>query len=61
MFYAHFVQGITDVSDIYAAHFLSASIAAVFMAIGLYLMRQRIRDLQELKVTRRELQMVFGG
>ena len=61
MFYAHFVQGITDVSDIYAAHFLSASIAAVFMAIGLFLMRQRIRDLQELKVTRRELQIVFGG
>jgi hypothetical protein len=61
MFYAYFVQEKPDVSGIYAAHFLSSSIASVFMSLGLYLMRHRIRELQELKVTRRELQMIFGS
>jgi hypothetical protein len=35
--------------------------AAVLMSVGLYMMRHRIRELQELKVTRRELRMVFGA
>jgi hypothetical protein len=61
MFCAHFIFGVEDVSGIYALHFLSSSIAAVLMSIGLFMMRQRIRELQELKVTRRELQMVFGS
>jgi hypothetical protein len=61
MFCAHFILGVEDVSGIYALHFLSSSIAAVLMSIGLFMMRQRIRELQELKVTRRELQMVFGS
>jgi hypothetical protein len=30
------------------------------MNIGLLMMRHRIKELQELKVTRRELQMIFG-
>lgn len=61
MVYAYFILKTPDVSGIYALHFLSSSIAAVLMSVGLFLMRHRIRDLQELKVTRRELQMVFGS
>lgn len=61
MFYAYFIQEETDVSPIYAMHFLSSSIAAVIMSIGLFLMRHRIKELQEIKVTRRELQMIFGS
>jgi hypothetical protein len=61
MFYAYFILEMQNVTPIYALHFISATIAAVMMSIGLYLMRQRIKELQELKVTRRELQMVFGG
>lgn len=61
MFYAHFIQAKADVSGIYNLHFLSSSIAAVIMSIGLFMMRHRIKELQELKVTRKELQMVFGS
>jgi peptidoglycan/LPS O-acetylase OafA/YrhL len=61
MFYAYFFQQQSNVAGIYSVHFFSSAIAAVLMSAGLYLMRHRIRDLQELKVTRRELQMVFGG
>lgn len=60
VFYTYFIMGKVDVSGIYALHFLSSTIAAVFMSVGLFLMRHRIRGLQELKITRRELQMVFG-
>lgn len=61
MFYAYFFQEKRDVAGIYALHFFSSSIAAVLMSVGLYMMRHRIRELQELKVARRELQMVFGS
>lgn len=60
MFYSYFILGNSNVADIYLLHFVSSSIASVLMSIGLYLMRQRIKELQELKVTRRELQMIFG-
>ncbi|HEV7333971.1 MAG TPA: hypothetical protein VGN63_23255 [Flavisolibacter sp.] len=61
MFYAYFFVQKADVAGIYSAHFFSSSIAAVLMSVGLFLMRNRIKELQELKVTRRELQMVFGS
>lgn len=60
MFYAYFALGVREISGIYAVHFTASSLAAVMMGAGLFLMRRRIRCLQELTVTRRELQMVFG-
>lgn len=60
LFYAYFFSA-AALPSVYAWQQFSASIAAVTMSAGLYLMRHRIRDLQELKVTRRELQMVFGN
>lgn len=44
-----------------AVYFVCASMAAVLMSAGLFLMRHRIRELQELKIIRSELQMVFGA
>jgi uncharacterized protein with PQ loop repeat len=61
LFYAYFIEEKPDISGIYALHFVSSSITSVMMAAGLYLMRHRIKELQELKVTRRELQMIFGS
>ncbi|HET7896308.1 MAG TPA: hypothetical protein VFL47_01515 [Flavisolibacter sp.] len=60
MFYAYFILKTADISGIYSVHFLSSSIAAVLMSIGLFLMRHRIKELQELKIARSELQMIFG-
>lgn len=59
-FYAYFFQEKKDVTHIYAWHFFSASVAAVMMSIGLYMMRHRIKQLQELKIARQELLMVFA-
>jgi uncharacterized protein with PQ loop repeat len=60
LFYAYFMLEMQNIAGIYGLFFLSSSISAVIMSMGLFLMRNRIRELQELKVTRRELQMVFG-
>ncbi|MDQ6610415.1 MAG: hypothetical protein M3Y85_11405 [Bacteroidota bacterium] len=61
VFYAYFIQHQTDVASIYYMYFVSSTIASVLMSIGLFMMRHRIKELQELKVVRKELQMVFGG
>lgn len=61
MFCSYFIQEKPNVSGIYALYFLSSTIASAILSIGLYLMRQRIKGLQELKITRSELQMIFGG
>lgn len=61
VFYTYFIQKQTDITGIYALYFISSTIASILMAIGLFMMRHRIRELQELKVVRKELQMVFGS
>jgi uncharacterized protein with PQ loop repeat len=61
VFYAYFVQHQTDVAGIYYVYFVASTIASVLMSVGLMMMRYRIRELQELKVVRKELQMVFGS
>ncbi len=60
VFYAYFIQHQTNVTGIYTLYFISSTIASLMMAMGLIMMRHRIKELQELKVVRRELQMVFG-
>lgn len=61
VFYTYFIQKQTDISGIYSIYFVSSTVASILMAIGLFMMRHRIKELQELKVVRKELQMVFGN
>ena len=60
VFYTYFIQKQLDVTSLYSLYFISSTIASVLMSVGLFMMRFRIRELQELKVVRKELQMVFG-
>lgn len=55
------MQKNTAVAEAYNTYFVSTVIASVLMSAGLVLMRYRIKELQELKIVRKELQMVFGG
>ena len=43
------------VADTFLIYFMAATISAFFMGIGLYYEKKRVRKLQELLVTRREL------
>lgn len=47
-------------ADTLLLYFISSTIASVLMAIGLHLMRKRMKELEALKVTRRELATIFG-
>lgn len=61
VFYNYFVQKQTNINDIYYLYFVASTIASILMSIGLFMMRHRIKELQELKIVRKELQMVFGN
>lgn len=61
VFYTYFGQKQPDVYVVYSLHFLSSTVTSVMMAVGLFMMRRRIKELQELKIVRRELRMVFGS
>lgn len=43
------------VADTFLIYFMAATISAIFMGIGLYYEKKRVRKLQELLITRREL------
>ena len=61
VFYTYFIQKQPGINGIYSVYFISSTVASILMSIGLYMMRYRIKELQELKVVRKELQMVFGS
>lgn len=61
VYFTYFIREQKEIAEIYSLYFLSATLASLLMSAGLFMMRFRIRELQELKVVRRELQMVFGG
>ncbi|MDB5206825.1 MAG: hypothetical protein JWR72_1900 [Flavisolibacter sp.] len=61
VFYAYFIQHQTDVAGIYYVYFVASTIASALVSVGLFMMRHRIKELQELKVVRKELQMYFGS
>ena len=61
VFYTYFIQKQTDISSTYSLYFISSTVASILMSIGLFMMRHRIKELQELKIVRKELQMVFGS
>jgi uncharacterized protein with PQ loop repeat len=61
VFYTYFIQEQKEIKGVYHIYFISSTIAALLMSAGLFMMRARIKELQELKVMRKELQMVFGS
>ena len=61
VFYTYFIQEQKEIVGVYNIYFVSSTIASLLMSVGLFLMRARIKELQELKVVRKELQMVFGS
>lgn len=42
-------------------YFFVPNLSMLVLGLGLYTMRQRMRNLQELKIVRREMQMLFGS
>lgn len=61
VFYSYFIQEQKEIAGVYSLYFISSTISSLLMSLGLFMMRHRIKELQELKVVRKELQMVFGN
>lgn len=61
IYYFYFVQKTPDTQDTVLLYFISSFIASILMALGLHLMRKRMKELKSLKVTRKELALFFSN
>jgi hypothetical protein len=60
IYFFHYIEKTPYIADVFKLYYISSMISAVSMALGLHLMRRRIRELELLKVTRKELAIIFG-
>lgn len=61
VFYSWFILKQKEIAALYQVYFIASTLSALAMAAGLYITRQRIKELHELRIVRKELQMVFGS
>jgi hypothetical protein len=61
IYYFYYIQLTPAVGDIFLLYFISTFISSVLMTIGLQLIKNRMKQLQEVRNTRRELAMFFGN
>jgi hypothetical protein len=60
IYYFYYVQKTPYKQDTLLIYYLSSIIASLLMGTGLMMMRKRIRELQALQLTRKELALFFG-
>lgn len=60
IYYFDLIIKTPDKADLELLYFLSSIASSGVMAIGLHLMRKRMKELQSLKLTRKELALFFG-
>ena len=60
IYFFHYVQKTPYKADVLLLYFIASILSSVVMAVGLHLMRKRLKELESLKVTRRELAVFFG-
>jgi hypothetical protein len=61
IYYFYYIQLTPAVGDVFLLYFISTFISSVLMTIGLQLIKNRMKQLQEVRNTRRELAMFFGN
>ena len=60
IYYFYYVQKTPYVKDTELIYFIATIISSLVMAVGLHLMNKRMKELQSLRVTRKELAMIFN-
>jgi hypothetical protein len=60
IYYFYYIQNTPYKEDTLLLYHLASTISSVLISIGLHLMRKRMKELQSLRVTRKELAMFFG-
>jgi hypothetical protein len=61
IYYFYFIQKTPDTNDTLLLYFIASFISSILMALGLHLMRKRMKELRSLKVTRKELALFFSN
>lgn len=61
VYYFYYIQKTPAVTDVFLLYFISTLVSSVIMTIGLHLIRRRLKELQEIKNTRRELALFFNN
>lgn len=61
IYYFYYIMKTPFKADTMMLYFIASGIASILMAIGLHMMRQRMRELETLKTTRKELALFFGN
>ena len=59
VYYFYYIQRTPDVGDAFLLYFISSITASVLMTMGLHLTQKRLKQLMEVRNTRRELEMFF--
>ena len=57
-FFAYILK--TTLEDVFTLYYIASIVSSVAMAIGLQMMRNRIKELESLQTTRKELALFFG-
>jgi hypothetical protein len=59
VYYFYYVQKTKDVSDVFLIYYIISIISSLLMAIGLILIYQKSRKIEEVQITRKELAVFF--
>lgn len=60
IYYFHYIQKTPFEADVFKLYYISSIVSSLLMAIGLHMMRNRMKELRTLKITRKELAVFFG-
>jgi hypothetical protein len=60
IYYFFYIQNTKFISDTYLLYFISTTASSILMCIGLVLANKRLKKLDDIKITRRELQLFFN-
>ena len=60
IYFFQYIQKTPFQNDVFRLYYISSIVSSVLMAIGLHMMRIRMKELQSLKTTRKELALIFG-
>ncbi len=60
VYYFYYILKTQAVADVFLIYYITGFVSSVIMTVGLHLIRKRMRELQEVKNTRRELALFFG-
>jgi len=60
IYFFTYIQKTPFQNDVFKLYYISSSVSAILMAIGLHMMRGRMKELKSLKTTRKELALFFA-